>query len=295
MSSMLDVIKQDFVAIKIAFERDSFEDMNIFCNRLMSNICFHETKNLVLVGFMLREIAIEFINIRRDKASLEAAKKVGNEFVTKMKKVLDDESFDVVDLWKIYCDYENNIRSFLMNPIEKEAYRKDTEIARNVMANLINILISNKDLLLEKNNILLKGMINEIGRIIIVHGTEPFPLLFFSLIKGLDRCHDYVLFSFTSHIELVDKESIKREVFPFIDRIATIKSVDLTSVPKDAYETASKILIDLIVEWRKYFMYHMDILRVVTEERKIEFSEEARKKISGIVAQALEKEVKGKK
>jgi hypothetical protein len=81
LQSVISALKQDLAATYEAFQVDNFEECNILANRFMANSVLAGDKKVFLPGFLIKEVAVDFVNLRRAGSSLATAKPVGQEFM----------------------------------------------------------------------------------------------------------------------------------------------------------------------------------------------------------------------
>ena len=295
MEPTIEVIKQDISAAIAAFEENNFRFVNIMGNRVMSNLLIGGRNDLMIFGYLLKEVSQEFESIRiRYEKRLGDCKEIGEKFLKDLHSMVDDEKIGAKEVWKQYYDYEKEIIKYIPSEVELLVYKNNIDFTNQATSMLIHHLKENKQLLLEENNRLIGGILNELSRIINVHGSELHVLVFYLLMNVLDDYYKYLLYSKMKDGVIENKDEFKNKIYPYIDKI-----INLFSDPnsEDFYEHSNKILGELGSEFRIYFINYMEPEREVFVERRrppVEIPKEAKEKIGEMIAEALEKEVKGR-
>lgn len=275
------VIKQDVKAAYSAFEDDNFRDMNMFANRIMSNAVLSEDSRLALVGFFLKEMVRIYapMKARKDLSTFSTAKSLGEAYIKSLKL-----KSDISKLWKQYYGFYDRVREHRQHEYEKESYKENIEFTHFALQWLIQKLSEDRNILFNKNNQFIHGILNEMDRILRVHGAELVDLYAWSLVKALQLYFDYVDYFAEDEKTAV----IEKSVFPYIDGIAK-------TLLKDAVDSkeVTAVLQRIIVDWRICFIHFMERPGFVPYEgeKKVPITEETKKKISETVTKALEEKV----
>jgi len=276
---------EDLNVTALALEQDDYDNMNIFANRIMSDATIVSDNKLLLIGFFLKDVATEMMELTATKkaSALATAKTHASAFVSKMKELAKQKDFEEKEMWKAYVDFSDDIRKFHLMPAEEKSYADDTGFTREVATWLLKRLHEEQDNLLERKNQFLKGILNELGRTYRVHGAEEREIVLLSLLTALDRFYDYVRFACEAPDGSLDAEKIKERLFPYIDRtLQAMETVETTKI--DA------LLCELVVKWREAFIRYMDIRRIVRVpvEKGVQLPEETKKRITEAVTKALD-------
>jgi len=281
-TDILEVIEQDVKAAYSAFKNDDFTDMNIFANRIMSNALLSEDPRFTLVGFFMKEMARIYgsIKARKDLSTFSTAKSLGDVYIKSIKL-----KGSINELWEQYHQFYNRVREHRHDEYEKESYKENIEFTRFAFRWLIKKLNEDRNTLFNENNQFMRGIINEMDRILKVHGGELVDLYALSLAKALQLYYEYV--EYFSKDER--RKVIEKSVFPYIDDITKTLLQDAVD-PKEV----ALLLQRMIVDWRICFIHFMERPEFVPIERekRVPITEETKKKISETVAKALEEEVK---
>jgi hypothetical protein len=277
-----DVIRQDFAAATTAFNESDFSQVNLYANRLMANVLFGTTKEYGLVGFFLKNLAIEFLKTEEDSELRKNLRPLGTSFISKMNEALKPD-LDLQRIWEAYFVFAEASRKLSMTPVEQRVYRDNKAFTEQAFSFLTRELYTH-GAVFHEHGLVSKAVIVEAERIIRVHGGEEKHLVLFSLFQALDRLIDYIRIACSSS----GPETFKSTVSPWLDRINAWCQAG-ENLP---YLQATDILSDIVWEWRRLFMGYMEMGRVSTsEERKIELPLEAKKRLSNTIAQALQKDL----
>ena len=276
------VIEQDVKAAYSAFKDDDFRDMNIFANRIMANAVLSDNPRLTLVGFFLKEMARIYgpIKARKELSTFSTAKSLGDAYIRSIK--LKDT---INKLWEQYHQFFDRVRSHRLDEYEKQSYKENVEFTRFVFRWLIEKLSKDRNTLFNENNQFIRGILNEMDRILNLHGGELVDLYAWSLARALELYYGYVDYFGKDERRGV----IEKSVFPYIDNITkTLLQDEVDS------KEVTLLLQRMIVDWRICFIYFMERPRLVPieKEKKVPITEETKKKISETVSKALEEEVK---
>lgn len=286
-------IRQDIEAVKEAFSKDDFDNMNIFSNRIMSNAFLAGNRKLALPGFFMKEVALQFGNLKRARkpTALSTAKAQGESFLKQLDALTMKPDFDEQQLWQYFKEYYNNIRKFLMNDMEQKVYAENPEFVSLTTRHLLEYLRDNKEVLTDRENLFLRGLINELSRIQRVHGADFWDLYAYSLITALERLYDYILRLSLKVDGSLDDSKIRKTIFGFADKIIEL----LLSQEKEKVTVSAvdELLFELIYQWRMYFIYYMEKMPIL-ERKGIELSEETREALGVSIAKGLEKKVRRK-
>jgi len=293
MESIFQVIRQDIKTALIAFEDDNFDDMNIFANRSMANAIFGNHKKLILPGFFLKDIAIIYRDLksRKEPTAFSTAKAVCSKYIKLLEEHIEDFSFDEKQLWEEFFKLFIDLREFRMNKYEYETHFEDLIFSRDAVKWLIEFLGNNREVLLELHSLLLRGIINEMDRIIRVHSGDLIEIYALSLITALDRFYAYFRIAYVAE-EGIDKETLKKTLFSYIEKIQSLLTGSEVQV-----SDVMIVLWDLVKDWREFFIRYMESLapRPVKVDKEIEISEETKKILTEGVTKALERDIETKK
>jgi len=293
METVIEVIKQDISAAIKALDKDDFRFINTMGNRIASNLLIGERKDLMIIGYLLREIGLEFGIIKgKDEKRLGKCREFGRKFLRGLQSIISRDKINTKEIWELYYDYEDNVRKYIPMDIEISVYKDIPEFTGKTTSMLAKHLEANKEVLLRENNQLIGGVLNELTRVINVHGLERRDLIFYLLLQSLIGYYEYLLYSETRDGSLENKEEFKKKIYPYVDKIVDLVSNFDSSDLEKMYNRSNEILGELCSEWRKFFINYMEIIRTYPERRVEIIPEEAKKKIGETIAKALEEEAK---
>jgi hypothetical protein len=291
MESVLKTVKQDIAAAINAFEQDDFSDMNMYANRIMANAAFGDDEELFLTGFLLKDIAGLFLYMKAIPkfVALSTAKTMSSKYVSLLKEMSAGEKADLKILWVGFYQFYRDTRKFLMNDIEKKVYSDNTNFTRHSYIWLIRYTRNHKETLLDPNNFLFKGILNEMERIFRTHSGELDDVLAMSLIKALDRLYEYIAISRTSDGR-IDEGKLKELIYPHLETIEQIAYPE----KREQFSDVTKAIWRMTKQWREYFLQYMEVERVkpIQAQRAIELPADMKAKLAESISKTLEKEVK---
>jgi hypothetical protein len=287
MESLKKAIAEDFKVTFEAFKNDSFDRMNIYSNRMMSNAIFGNDPKIFLPGFFLKDVAFTYgvLKARESPTAFSTAKAHGMVFVENLGKLLS--SLDEEKLWKEFHDFNDKTRKFDLDDLEEKSYSDNVDFTKMSFSWLLAFLSSNRDLLLDPHNFLLKGIISEMVRIYKVHSGSLSETILIYLIEALDRNYDYICrISGRPDVRFINEEKVKKETLPFIDKIAKVYT------PEPKVSEADSILWELVKSWREMFIRYLELPPPgYAFQRGIELPEELKKKLAEGITKALEKKI----
>lgn len=282
MSEPIDALSQDIEAILQAFDKEDYDLMNIFSNRFISNAVFIENSVNFLPGFIYKDISLNFRRIKNLRIeTLSTAKADCKPILEKIRDYYLDPEKKPTDLWGVYLEYYLKIRDHILNDIEKKVYDLNYDFTRSSFKWLLNFLDENKNLLLHDKNLLLNGVLNEMDRILRCHSGRLEDIVTISLIRALEFLYTYQKFE--------GSEQERKKVLSILDDVITILSKD-----KIDLKGCLEILKNILTDWRKYFIYFMEvrITRKIEIERPIELPKDVKEKISESISKTLEEEIR---
>jgi len=278
------VILEDLTAALEAFKNDSFDNVNMFANRIMANATFTDSK-LFLTGFFLKDVASTFgtLKTKQKATAYSTAKSHGFKFAELLKNSIS--SFDEEKLWKEFQKFTSIIRKFEMNEFEEKNYSDNKDFVKNSFSWLFDYLKTNKKVLLDPKNLLFKGVHYEMDRIFNTHSGNLSEIVLMSLIKALDNYYNYFRRIYLKADGCIDEEKVKTEIFPLIDQI------EKACFPKLDFSAVNSTLWTLVKGWRCFFIQRMELLPLTVKYGKgIEMPDELKKKLSEGMTKILEKE-----
>jgi len=288
MENLHRAIKEDMNAALEAFRNDSFDLVNIYANRIMSNAVFGSDTKVFLPGFFLKDVGWTFsvLKSREKPAAYSTAKSHGFKFIESLKESLSP--LDEEELWREFQSFNDVIRKFEMSDSEEGSYSGNPEFTKNAFVWLLGFLKDNTNVLFDSRNLLFKGILNEMNRIFRVHSGGVAETVLMSLVKALDRYYDYFRRANEKPNKRIDEEKVKNEILPYVDRIEAVYMNPSGLNLRDA----DAILWDLVKGWRCFFIQWMELPSVrLVPEKGIALPPELKKKLSESITRTLEKEI----
>jgi|GEM_PF-2039354 len=289
---IIETINQDMAAAIEALKKDEFDFVNIIGNRIATNLMIGNRNDLIMIGFLLKEVPVELERIKdTNEKNFPKCKNMGRKFLEELRELLSKDQIDKKEFWKNYENYKKGIRKYLLNDIEASTYKESQNFTKETRLMLLQHLNQNKELLLRERNDLVDGVIREISRVINTHGFNSEDLVFYLLMKVFGSYYNYFLYDY---IEKKESDKKEREINIYVEKIHELFSVE--NKLDDIYEQSANMIGELGVKWRKYFINYGEIRLLLRAERgaeipRIEIPQEAKKKIGEVITEGLKKEV----
>lgn len=230
MESTVETIKQDLNVARQYFRLKNFELMGEIGDRIMSNLLLGEEKDLMIIGYLVREVSQEFIGIREeDQVRLSGCMDAGEKFIRDLSNSLSDDYHPIM-IWEHYGYYKNKIVEFIPTDVELMVYKKDVEFTSLTTRKLMKLLDENRSLLLDDYNNLLFSILKEQRRVINIYGFTKSDLILYVTLKAFYEYYLYLL-----AFKIVNKlkgEAIADKIYHFVDKISKL--------PMDFEEMSSK-------------------------------------------------------
>ena len=288
---IIETISQDMGVAIAALKGDEFVLVNILGNRIATNLMVGNRNELIMIGFLLKEIPGELRIIGEvNDRKLPECKNRGIEFIKNLQKLLNTDEVDIGGIWEEYENYEKDIKKYLLTKSEASIYKDSQNFTKETRLMLVKYLDKNKDLLLRENGNLIDGIIREIGRVINTHGFYPGDLIFYLLMKAFGSYYNYFIYDYFGGEE-TDKKEKEKEIKLYVERIHKLFSEE--NELKDLYKQSAEMIGEFGAKWRKYFINYGETRIPVRAERRVEMPSEAEKKIGEVITEAFQKEVEG--
>lgn len=285
---MTKIIIQDINVAIEALKKDNLELVNIIGNRIATDSMIIERNDLIILGFLCREVSFELRSIKgRNERNFGKCKEAGIKFLGDLRSLLEAE-IENKDIWLKYQDYEEKVRKYLLSDIESSIYQKNPDLTRKTRTMLLDHLNKNKRLLPERGYNLINGVGSEISRVINACGFSPEDLAFYLVMKSFSSFYEYFIHDYQLE-EDKDKKKEKNEgIKIYMDNLCEVfsKENDLDAL----FDESTKIIGELGRRWREYVINLGDIRMIV--EEKIELPPEAKKEIEEGIAEVFERKVK---
>ena len=133
MDITTNVVRQDLKVTKKAINTQKFGMVNIAANRIMSNLLVEDRKDLMIIGWMLKDLGGELNNIEGGEveSKLHSAIKSAKEHIGELESMLVTKRTRASDLWESYFDIEKKIRKDVLSDLEDDAYTEEHEFSTN--------------------------------------------------------------------------------------------------------------------------------------------------------------------
>jgi hypothetical protein len=288
MAGLFEIVKQDFAATRAAFEDRDYPQMNIFANRLMSNVIFgdHNEKMFALPGFFMKDVAVDFVTMR-DEAAQDELRKIASLAVDAINKILQPD-FEVGRFWSIYLGYIRNVFKITMLPVEVRSYKENTHFTNQAILFLAKELFEG-DSVFQHNGLTIRGFLQEADRLMRCHGANDRDIILFLLVQVINWLSDYYWIASSSPDGTISLDRFRSRLVPFLGRVKAWNDAETEQSP---YANATNILCDGLMEWRLCFIRYLEKGRQSIEsERKIELPIDTKKRIGDTIAEALRKDV----
>ncbi|MCX9085488.1 MAG: hypothetical protein OIN87_11915 [Candidatus Methanoperedens sp.] len=293
LSLIIDVLRQDLKVAENAIKNNNFVFVSVIGNRIMSNLLADEskTKELMLIGWIVREISVDLDAIKRlkDQTKLVKSTKVANECIDKIDTMLSKKEYGIKELWNVYFDLEKDIRDSILTTMEDKVYTKKPEFTRQITLVLMKHFLTNRDLLLKQNALLAKGLLNDLSRVINEHGATEAEYIIFIVFKSFDLYFDYAMYSETIDGK-INETALKSKIDSYINVIEKISKNHEAKELEEIYNESTSLVYDLSIEIRKYFINYF-IIHTQIVDRKLELPEEAKQKIGETISKAFEEKL----
>ena len=170
-------------------------------------------------GFFLKDVAGIYLSLKSFSrtVAISTAKTVGLKYVNSLKAYCGGDKTDLTLAWVSFYQFYRDTRKFFPSEAEK-IYTDNLSFTRHSFLWLIKHMNDKRDVLLDQNNLLFKGVLNEFERIFRCHSGELSDVLAISLVKALDRLYSYLVVSVTPD-KSIDKEKVETLIYPYIARM----------------------------------------------------------------------------
>ena len=138
MDTTINVIRQDIKVARNAIDGKDFGMVNVIGNRIMSNLLVEDREELMIIGWMLKDLGGELAGIkeRKEESKLENAIKLAKEHLDELGDMLTAKRTSASDLWDRYFDIEKKIRKSLLSKLEDEVYKEELEFSKKAAINV---------------------------------------------------------------------------------------------------------------------------------------------------------------
>ncbi|HTX61257.1 MAG TPA: hypothetical protein VMC48_03035 [Methanobacterium sp.] len=251
METTIKTIQQDLNVARQYFRQKDFELMGRMGDRIMSNLLLGEAKDLMIIGYLVKEVSEEFISIKEvDPVRLNGCMDAGDKFLRDLTNSLSDENHPVM-IWEHYSYYKTKIVEFVPTDVELAVYQKESDFTAQITSKLMKILDENRTLLLDNYNNLLQSILDEQRRVINIYGFSKIDLILYITLKAFNEYYLYLLaYKMANQLK---GEAISSKIYHYVDEISNL--------PLEFQEISSKsneLLGELGYKTRKFSMENVD-------------------------------------
>jgi hypothetical protein len=292
MTKLLDIVREDFKAAKKSFEEKEFDSANVLANRLMGNVLYGTPKHLILIGFVLKELAIDALRFGAEGEPADKLKSARIECISALESAIE-EDINLKDVWESYYEYEKEARAVYLTKAEKEAYKEAADFTNAALKHLLEAYLLPEDSLTKDSLMVVKGVLHEATRLARTHWIERKDFLVVGLLSALDRLFDFAVTEASTSREGLDRAALKQRIAPIQASIRQTLEGWETASYDDLLPRISDAVCDLTLDWRRCFVRFLELPRasVAREDRRIPLPDEAKKKLGKTLAEALEKDL----
>ncbi len=293
MDPTIEAIKKDLSAAIESFEQDKFKYVRSVGVWMIDNLAIAKRKELIIYGLFIQEVGEEFIAIkRRNEDELEPSKEIGTKFIKNLIFTIDEKD-DIKKVWDFYFKFKKEIFNYNKSELELLIYKgEDVKFTHQCTSMLIEHLNINKELLLEENNGLLYGIINEQLRLINLYGFETRDLLFYLMLGALIR---YYLMFFEVEIKNgKESEQLSDKIYPFVERFLEI----ITPENVEFDEKCNELIGDILYQNSIYVLNYLGGVKTRKNKERDDkedkmklIPKKSRERIGKVIEKAIEKEV----
>ncbi len=288
------MLKAHIRAAKEAFKASDYYFTTIYSNRILSDGLIIDNIRYGIIGFIIRYVAKEYFNYqgipvpKNQKKNQIEIRGVGDEFFERLDKLKLSDQLEYESLWNILLDFENGLRKFKEFEGQGDSYfEKSNDFAEYSLKWFISYISSHKDLLLIRDNKLLKGIAIDIERIGNSMGYNLRLLLTLSCIIVMDWTYDYVRIIDEIDKQLFDKE-IRGFFWPAVDKINNQLSNDSFQVNE-----MTEMIWEFLKKWREYYLLFLDVnITLSVKEESTTLSQEYKEKLVDAISRSISKEMK---
>lgn len=292
MDPTVEAIKKDLSAAIESFEQNKFKYVRSVGVWMIDNLAIAGRKDLIIYGILIQEVGEEFLAIkRRNEDELKHSKEIGTSFIKNLIFTIDEKD-NIKKVWDFYFNFKKEIFNYNKSEFELLIYKgEDTEFTHLCTSMLIEHLNTNKELLLEENNGLLYGIINEQLRLINLYGFETRDLLFYLILASLIRY--YLMFLEVEIKNGNESETLSDKIYPYVDRFLEIISPEKV----EFNEKCNELIGDILYQNSIYVLNYL--AGVQTGKSKEDDKEDkmklipkkSRERIGKVIEKAIEKEI----
>lgn len=250
------IFRYDLDAYGISVKDKNFKDANIFANRIMSNAVIFDEKEYGIVGYVLKEIANDGLNLLQSSniSEIPLFVRASSKIVGLVLNLLESKKIDLEQIWDAYNQHQNSTHKLFMSKTEKNSYLdQNTKFSKSAINTLIEYMRKNQKIFSYRPNNFIKGILNEVSRLSKVHGLDNDDEHFVSLFRMLLRLDEYVKENSTLSDFIPRSE---KELIPFVEKIISLRNSQNDGNFK--HDNINDLLWSMIKTWRHYFIKFLE-------------------------------------
>jgi hypothetical protein len=276
MADYIGLIDQDIEVAINYVKKKNFENVNVIGNRVLQNFFALDNKEMIIIGLILKEMSndLQTVNsIGKSKSkSLPTCQNFAQEALNSIKESLSE--YNSSKIWDDYIFFKENVRKYLLSVEERDVYVVNDQFSTLAIKKYLDILLENKELLLNRNIAPLSVTRVEIGTLFNTHGGTV-TVLVYTCIRAFEHVYKFALhgkIKDDSFNELLSTMCTNIEIL-----IGLIKEGN-----EDKLKNHSNMVVgELMYTYRKYFVSFGELSGELSEN--IPVSPEAAQKIRRIV------------
>lgn len=248
MINVAKLVNQDVdIAFKLV-EGNKLDVLNVMGNRILQNLFALNNRELMILGLAIKEItsnlgAVHGILDETDEGIIDCHE-IAKVAIQNMK--ITSNCVEPVKIWNQYINFENNVRTYLINQEERDVYKDDTEFSKEATIFYLTLLKDEMSFLLERNIQPLERTRSELATLFNTHGGTQ-AIIAYTCIKALEHTYGFAL-----HGKISDEE-LEHLISSNIDKIDGIKSSIQKGDENELLIHANAMVGDVMHDYRKYF------------------------------------------
>lgn len=154
---MIDVNKLIHLDLKFAEKlvfTKNYDQINIIGNRILQNLFILNEKKLMAIGYIIKEMSMDLYVAQQTElfndGILDNLEYQANECIGKMK-LIEFSKQDISVIWKPYLDFRMQLQKYSLNDVGFDAYNTECDFCNYVAINYLDMLVKNRNQLLNKN------------------------------------------------------------------------------------------------------------------------------------------------
>jgi len=281
-----ELFKEDLKVFESAIKKKDYKTANIISNRITTNAWVSETQYFGIVGFFLRQLALDVLSASNNNNS-SAVDTITKQIFHLTENILAQVSSEKTNLHELWINFnivKEKSRKDTLPDDEKTYYTTNIEYTHKSVQKVLQLLFESKDIISYGSNNFIKGILNEISRSSRTYGISPEDNYLLSILVMIDRVDEYIG---TTSIDIKDfKIRTEKELMPFIEQLEKINSnntIDETKV--------NDLIWILIKKWRMYYVQFMEPNRQSIQNQQPIIQGKIRDELIEELAEGIEKEV----